>query len=170
MSSGYFRLPCVRLVAMVCIVNSMCFTAAQAAAVSGSVDVVNDYLFRGLTQTNRDPALQAGIEVDGKQGLYAGVWDSNISWLSDGSTTAAPISSSLEVDAYAGWRTTFASGVSIDGGVYTDWNIGVSHSFGHGYAVGLGYYDTNADRGTYSNVYGHYVGRATGILTLTKSF
>ncbi len=222
-------------------------------SVSGSASIVSDYLFRGLSQTNRKPALQAGVEYDSASGVYAGAWGSNISWLSDASTSAAPISSSLEVDAYAGWRKTFSSGISVDGGIYryqypgsypagftspntteiyagigaagftlkyswavtnlfgfdrskhsgyldlswghalgkywsvsahvghqslknvprgnyTDWNLGVSRSLPHGYAVALGYYDTNADRGVYSNAYGHYLGRATAVLSLSKSF
>jgi uncharacterized protein (TIGR02001 family) len=87
-------------------------------AISGNVAVVSDYLFRGISQTNHDPALQAGIEYDAPGGFYAGAWGSNISWLSDGSTDAAPISSSLEIDGYAGWHAQLASGITLDAGLY----------------------------------------------------
>ena len=30
----------------------------------GSVSLASEYIFRGLTQTNKDPALQGGIEFD----------------------------------------------------------------------------------------------------------
>ncbi|NII10621.1 TorF family putative porin [Oleiagrimonas sp. C23AA] len=246
------RLACRAVVLVLCLVGAFS-SAVYAADVSGSASVVSDYLFRGLSQTNRDPALQAGIEIDGAQGLYAGVWGSNISWLSDGSTSTAPISSSLETDGYIGWRTTFANKASFDVGLYTyyypgtypsgftspdttegyvgvgyagfhlkyshaftnlfgfadskhsdywdlswshdlaarwslsahvghqrvkhvasgdytDWNLVLLRSFAHGYSVSLGYYDTNADRGVYTNAHNHYLGRATAVLALSKSF
>lgn len=226
---------------------------APASSVTGSVAVVNDYLFRGLSQTNRDPAVQPGIEYDHASGWYIGAWGSNISWLSDVSTSAAPVSSSVELDFYTGYRGTFATDWSYDVGLYeyyypgtypagfvrpytteayaslawkgitlkysqtltnlfgfadsknsgyvdlswnkefspgwtfnshvghqdvantpgfsyTDWKIGVTRAFDKGYSVALGYYDTNASRSSYTNTYGHFVGRATGIITLSKSF
>ena len=53
---------------------------------------------------------------------------------------------------------------------YADWKLGVTRAFSHGYSVALGYYDTNATRTAYTNAYGHFVGRATGVLTLSKTF
>lgn len=226
---------------------------APQSSVTGSVAVVNDYLFRGLSQTNRKPAVQPGIEYDHASGWYVGAWGSNISWLSDGSTDAAPISSNLELDLYTGFRGSFSGDWSYDVGLYeyyypgtypagftrpytteaygslgykgvtlkyshaftnlfgfqgsknsgyvdlswnvefspgwtlnlhaghqdvrhvagasySDWKVGVTRAFAHGYSVSLGYYDTNASRSVYTNAYGHYLGRATGILSLGKSF
>jgi len=223
------------------------------SSVTGSVAVVNDYLFRGLSQTNWKPAVQPGIEYDHASGWYVGTWGSNISWLSDASTNAAPVSSSLELDIYTGFRGSFASDWSYDVGLYeyyypgsypagftrpyttevygalgykgvtlkysyaltnlfgyadskhsgyvdlswnvefspgwtlnlhaghqdvrhvagasySDWKVGVTRAFAHGYSVSLGYYDTNASRSVYTNAYGHYLGRATGVLSLSKSF
>ena len=36
--------------------------------------------------------------------------------------------------------------------------------------MSLAYLDTNADRGAYTNSKGRYMGRATGLLSLTKTF
>lgn len=91
---------------------------APQSSISGSVTAVSDYLFRGLSQTNRDPAVQAGVEYDHSSGWYIGAWGSNISWLSDASSSTAPISSSLEVDVYAGHRGTFGGDWSYDAGLY----------------------------------------------------
>lgn len=88
---------------------------APAWSMPGSVTLASDYLFRGLTQTNKNPALQAGIEFDHASGFYAGAWGSNISWLSD----LGGISSSLEIDAYLGYRATVADALGFDFGVYT---------------------------------------------------
>ncbi|MBF0159824.1 MAG: hypothetical protein HQL58_09885 [Magnetococcales bacterium] len=41
--------------------------------------IVNNYVFRGLTQTWNEPALQGGIDYNHADGWYASVWASNIS-------------------------------------------------------------------------------------------
>ena len=86
---------------------------AQAGS-SGNLALTSDYVFRGISQSNQHPALQAGIEQAADNGLYVGAWGSNVSWLADTSSSAAPISSSLELDAYAGWRGTLSPTVSVD--------------------------------------------------------
>ena len=49
------------------------FTAA------GSITLVNDYLFRGISQTWGKPAVQLWGEINHRSGLYAGVFASNVS-------------------------------------------------------------------------------------------
>lgn len=108
-------------VALPCAVASMASARADESPASqwaGSAGAVSDYLFRGISQTGRKPAVQAGIEFDHASGWYLGGWGSNVSWLSDGSTSAAPISSSVELDAYGGWRGSFGGDWSVDAGVY----------------------------------------------------
>ena len=95
-----------------------------AAAVSGNAALTSDYVFRGVSQTHRDPALSAGIEGVAQNGFYVGAWGSNISWLSDLSTSAAPISSSLELDVYGGYRGTLGDALSFDIGAITYWYPG----------------------------------------------
>ncbi len=91
------------------------------AGTSGSITLTSDYVFRSVTQTNQDPALQGGVEYAAESGVYVGIWGSNISWLSDASTTLAPISSSLELDVYAGYRGKFSDAVSYDVGALYYW-------------------------------------------------
>ncbi|WP_158881028.1 TorF family putative porin [Rhodanobacter sp. L36] len=226
---------------------------APASKVIGSVSIVNDYLFRGLSQTNQKPAVQPGIEYDHASGWYVGAWGSNVSWLSDVSTSEVPVSSSVELDFYTGYRGSFNADWSYDVGLYEyyypgsypagftrpytteayaslgfkgitlkyshafsnlfgfadsknsdyldlsynyefspswtlnahvghqdvsnnpgfayyDWKLGVTKAFASGYSIALGYYDTNAARSGYTNRFDHYVGRATGVLSLAKSF
>ena len=45
---------------------------------SGSAAVTTDYRFRGLTQTQNDPAVQAGFTLAHDSGLYLGLWGSNV--------------------------------------------------------------------------------------------
>lgn len=90
--------------------------APARAGTSGSVALASDYPFRGVSQTNGGPALQAGIEHAADNGFYAGAWGSNVSWLSDLSAAGTPISNSLELDGSLGYRGTFGSAVGIDAG------------------------------------------------------
>jgi uncharacterized protein (TIGR02001 family) len=87
------------------------------AQVSGSLTLTSDYLFRGLSQSGEDPALQGGIEYAHDSGFYVGGWGSSVSWLSDADPD---VSNSLELDAYAGFRGTFGDsefGYDV-GGIY----------------------------------------------------
>ncbi|MFC3551901.1 TorF family putative porin [Lysobacter cavernae] len=102
-----------------------CLGMAPAhAGVSGSLALTSDYLFRGVSQTNQEPALQGGVEFAADNGFYLGAWGSNINWLSDLSTPLAPISSSLELDGYGGYRGKFNDVVGFDVGAIYYWYPG----------------------------------------------
>ncbi|MGV3581996.1 MAG: TorF family putative porin [Methylophilus sp.] len=74
----------------------------------------SQYIFRGLTQTDEDLALQGGVDYSHSSGFYAGAWASNISWLSDSTYT----SSSLELDLYGGFASTIGeTGIGYNVGV-----------------------------------------------------
>lgn len=90
--------------------------SSAMAGTSGSVSLTSDYVFRGVSQANQKPALQGGVEYAADSGAYLGSWGSSVSWLSDSSTSAAPISSSLELDVYGGWRGKISDAVSYDVG------------------------------------------------------
>lgn len=51
--------------------------SAEDVSVSYNIGVFSDYVFRGVSQTQEDPALQGGIDLSyGK--FYAGTWASNV--------------------------------------------------------------------------------------------
>jgi len=103
------------LVAAAC--SSGLAQAQQAPAsphtITGNVGLYSQYIFRGLTQTNREPALQGGFDYSHASGFYAGTWASNISWLKEGFSTPAAVAGqynrggSLEWDFYGGYKGTF---------------------------------------------------------------
>ncbi len=68
-----------------------------------NVGLFSQYIFRGLTQTNEDAAIQGGVDYAHSSGFYAGAWASNISWLKDAD---AYTSSSLELDLYGGYANS----------------------------------------------------------------
>jgi uncharacterized protein (TIGR02001 family) len=62
---------------------------------TGNVAIVNDYVFRGISQSNQDPAIQGGLDWDSGAGFYIGAWGSSIEFGND---------ASLELDIYGGYR------------------------------------------------------------------
>jgi len=84
-------------------------SAADASphTLTGNAGIFSQYIFRGLTQTNQDPALQGGFDYGHSSGIYAGTWLSNISWLTDSPAATGYKSSSLEWDMYGGFKGAF---------------------------------------------------------------
>lgn len=82
-------------------------------SVSANVGLYSDYIWRGVTQTNNEAALQGGFDVEHSSGFYAGVWASNVEWTTDGGYMD---DNSLEIDAYAGYAFDI-SDISFDIGV-----------------------------------------------------
>lgn len=82
-----------------------------ALSVSGSVTLVSDYRFRGVSLSGGDPAIQGGVTVSHESGVYAGTWASSID---DGGTD---IFGDAEVDLYGGWSGSVAEGIGLDVGV-----------------------------------------------------
>lgn len=72
----------------------------------------------------------------------------------------------LTVNAHVGRQTVR----NLTDGAYTDWKLGLTKDLGQGLAISVAYIDTNADRAVYTNSRGRYMGRATGLLSLTKTF
>jgi uncharacterized protein (TIGR02001 family) len=73
---------------------------------TANVGLFSEYIFRGITQTAEDPAVQGGFDYGHASGFYAGTWASNVSWLRDFGTYS---SSSLEWDFYGGFKKNFGS-------------------------------------------------------------
>lgn len=70
---------------------------APAHTITGNVGFVSDYVFNGISQNFRTPALQGGFDYAHSSGLYLGTWASNIS--GNQYTNA-----SMEWDLYGGYN------------------------------------------------------------------
>lgn len=96
--------------------------AAPAAAepasphtVTYNVGLFSQYIWRGMTQTDEELALQGGIDYAHSSGFYAGAWASNVNWTTDGGYQK---SNSLELDLYGGFAGAFGdSGLGYNVGV-----------------------------------------------------
>ncbi|WP_313369226.1 TorF family putative porin [Achromobacter animicus] len=225
--------------------------AASPYSLTANVTLASQYRYRGLMQTNNQPAIQGGFDLTHASGFYLGNWNSSISWLNDSNRD---VSAPVEMDFYGGYKGNFTDNVPVDLGVlqyyypgdypsgytspdttelyagigygpvmfkyslaltnlfgfadskysqyfdlsgnfdtgvwglvvnvhagrqivrnvdngsYTDWKLGVTKDFGQGLSVSLAYLDTNADRSVYTNTRGRDMGRATALLSLTKTF
>jgi len=83
-------------------------TEAQAE-ISANVALVSDYRFRGISQSNENPALQGGFDYAFTNGFYLGTWGSSVDF-----DSVADFNGSLELDAYGGWGKEFGENSSID--------------------------------------------------------
>lgn len=82
------------------------------AEVSATVTATSDYDFRGITQTAQDPALQLGLDWSAENGIYAGLWVSNVDFGDD-------TDSDVEIDILAGYGGSITDDLGYDlGAVY----------------------------------------------------
>ena len=73
----------------------LALTATSAfAGVSGGITLASDYLFRGVSQTQGDTAVQWNLEAE-KNGVYGGTWGSQVDFGGE---------ASIEYDFYGGYR------------------------------------------------------------------
>jgi uncharacterized protein (TIGR02001 family) len=83
--------------------------------IAANVTVTNNYIYRGISQSNYKPAVQGGFDYAHESGFYIGNWNSSISWVSDSKiATSAPI----EMDFYGGFKKELiAEGFASDVGI-----------------------------------------------------
>jgi len=73
---------------------------------SWSAAATSDYVWRGVSQTDEDPAFQTGLTYTSPVGVYAGVWASNVDF-----GAGDP---DFEVDGYIGYNVDFGDNVNFD--------------------------------------------------------
>ena len=86
---------------------------------AGSVDLLSDYRFRGVSRSEEDPAAQAAVTLSHDTGLYSGLRGTTLKG-TDGFRLRDPAFQGLgdvELDLYAGWRTDLGGGFDLDAGL-----------------------------------------------------
>src|SRR5579863_2296380 len=89
--------------------------------ITGAAAIVSQYKFRGLTQSDSRPAVQATFTVSDKSGFYISMWGSSGSGNRDdgnGNFYLTP-NNGTEIDVYGGYTHALGkSGVTFDAGLY----------------------------------------------------
>jgi len=80
---------------------------ASAATIEANVGIASDYVFRGFSQTDEEPAISGGFDYGFDNGFYLGTWASNVNFGDD---------ASMEWDLYGGYAFDVSEGVSLDFG------------------------------------------------------
>lgn len=143
-------------------------SAFSHAEVSVTGTIISDYIFRGISQTDSSPALQASLDYAHDNGFYTGVWASNVDYNDN---------ANAEVDVYFGYGNEISEQFSYDLSfiyyIYTgygsseDYNYGevILNSYFNEFTITLGYsnnYDNSSDSSQYINgtynwqLYQHY--------------
>lgn len=81
--------------------------ARADVSLSGNAALTTDYIWRGTTQTQGDPAVQAGFKVAGDSGFYVSVWGSNVEF-------APETHASSEFDSTLGWGRSISDNWALD--------------------------------------------------------
>lgn len=115
--------PVVSAVAAGLLLATAC--TSQAATFNGSGALTTDYVWRGTTQTQGDPAVQAGFKAAADNGLYGAIWGSNVEF-------APATKASSELDVTVGWGGTLSDAWALD--------VNLTHYRYPSTTVDLGYY------------------------------
>jgi uncharacterized protein (TIGR02001 family) len=98
------------------------------AELSANVSVTNNYIWRGLSQTENEAAVQGGIDWAHQSGFYVGTWVSNVNY------GAADVYS-YEHDVYAGFGGQIGE-ISYDVGyLYYNYDDEAEFDFGEIYGT-----------------------------------
>ncbi|WP_294330405.1 TorF family putative porin [uncultured Sphingomonas sp.] len=85
--------------------------APKPITISGSVALVSDYRFRGVSQTDKQMAVQGGVTVSHESGLYGSLWGSNLAgWGTFGGAN-------MELDVVGGYKLPIGKGAALDVGL-----------------------------------------------------
>ncbi len=87
---------------------SLVGAAAADAEVTGNIAMASNYVSRGVSYSDNDPALQGGMDFSHPSGVYVGAWGSRV----DFGTPAH-----MELDVYGGMTRPMAGGFAWDLGV-----------------------------------------------------
>lgn len=120
------------------------WAGAAQAGVSGTAALTSDYVFRGISQTAEDPALQGSIDFEFDNGVYAGLWGSNVDF-------DDCCDESVEIDGYVGFYNELGEDWRYDAGAIYYYYPGTDEDLDYGEVyLGVGwrwldvyYYYTN---------------------------
>ncbi len=138
---------------------ALALTAGSSAfaQLAYNVGVVSEYRYRGLSQTDGEPALQGGADYAHSSGFYVGAWATNISWIKDtGTANGVETKANVEVDLYGGYKGAVGP-VGYDVGYLRYEYVGNKYK-----DIGTGFANANTDEA--------YVGLSYGPVNFKYSY
>jgi uncharacterized protein (TIGR02001 family) len=93
--------------------GGLMYAAGAGAQLAGTLSVVSDYRFRGVSLSQQKPAAQASVDYDDPSGWYGGLFGSTVELAGQSATTGQGV-------AYLGVA------VPIGGGFH--WDVGANYS------------------------------------------
>jgi uncharacterized protein (TIGR02001 family) len=77
---------------------------------TANVAFTSDYIFRGQSQTEHQPAIQGGLDWTHPTGIYLGAWGSNVRY--------SDVPATVELDVYGGYTYNFDSKTNLSLGLF----------------------------------------------------
>lgn len=108
LTTNYFKTSLISIaVASGLLVTTPTIAEDEPISLSANAALVSDYRFRGISLSDKDPAIQGGFDVSTSGGFYVGTWGSSIENYGG---------SELELDIYGGYATSLGN-LDFDVGV-----------------------------------------------------
>ena len=85
-----------KLIGILLLSSTTAFGGDHYMSATSNIGFKTDYLFRGISQTRRNPAVQGGFDFSTKSGYYLGTWASNVDFGNTANT---------EFDLYGGFTS-----------------------------------------------------------------
>jgi len=90
---NYFRTTALSAV----VIAGVMASGPSMAGVEGNIAVANNYIWRGMTQTQDQASISGGLDYSAGSGFYLGTWASNVDFGADETDTG------YELDLYGGF-------------------------------------------------------------------
>lgn len=134
----------VRNISVACGAVLFGVSSMAQAEFSANIGATSNYVWRGVTQTDDQAAVQGGLDYEHESGLYVGTWVSNVDFGDGGET---------EWDIYAGYANEF-EGFSYDLGYIQYYYPNTSDTdFGEiGLNLGYGPFSAGVQYTVYSDI------------------
>jgi len=71
--------------------------------ISADFALTSDYVFRGVSQSQEEAAIQAGLNFEHESGFYTGIWGSSVDFTADSTLPEDEDGADVEVDAFVGY-------------------------------------------------------------------
>lgn len=110
------RLMTATLVAL----GALSMSTGAFAQFSGNVTLASEYLYRGITQSKNDPALQLTLDYAHESGFYIGTFLSSIKWTKEAAKSlrdsgyTISTNNNLEWDIYGGYKFSPVKDLTLD--------------------------------------------------------